>query len=393
MNIYDLAEFDDETVRGLVEATLSKYSELRRFYDDEFIRKLARRRHNLDNYLLLQLARPSDEFFGDYWQPVVEDLLVLAPFGGWEKFKAKFRKHERSNVESALTELSLSAWMARNCGNVVLEPPTDGGQNCDFKGETSPEIFWEIKTLRDLDFIEVDKRIYLRAQAAFRRIEQPYVLHMRALRIAEIDLATAVRDVKKQLAEHHRKGGIAQGTFGCNGLVVEIIGVSKRKFGYVGSSMGKSMVFGSEQALKVGRSIRSAKSQIPADAAGIVVIDSSVADWIDEDDVIDACFGVVSMAFVGGREMMVRGDNAVFRPDCDRRVSAVAWYTSGHRRLRDTAITVVHNPYARIPLGNSVLEFEGVKQIRSVETGDGFRRMEIALTPISPELAEPDAGN
>lgn len=49
MNIFDLADLDDDTARALVGESLRRFPEIAKFYDDAFLRRLVPRRHNLDD--------------------------------------------------------------------------------------------------------------------------------------------------------------------------------------------------------------------------------------------------------------------------------------------------------------------------------------------------------
>lgn len=59
-----------------------------RFYDDDFIERLIRRRASYDNTLLLRLVRPDDEFNVEYWSDVVDDLIALEANGAFDAFRA-----------------------------------------------------------------------------------------------------------------------------------------------------------------------------------------------------------------------------------------------------------------------------------------------------------------
>jgi len=52
-----------------------------------------------DNTLLLRLVRPDDELNIEYWNMVVDDLLVLEAHGGFGAFRAKFRERDGPSLD------------------------------------------------------------------------------------------------------------------------------------------------------------------------------------------------------------------------------------------------------------------------------------------------------
>ncbi len=158
-------------------------------------------------------------------------------------------------------------------------------------------------------------------------------------------------------------------TFEARGLVVEASGPSKKPYGYLGMTVGALHSWTDEYAEKVAKRISSAAEQLPDGAAGIVVIDTTMSTWIHRDDIIDACFGVESLAVIGNRVQSVRGRGA-FKPGALTRISAVIHYTR-FPGSDDAGLGVIHNPYASVPLADSVLSGTDVKQTRRVSRGNG----------------------
>src|SRR5579864_674220 len=99
MNIFELAGLDDTKARELISQTWLHFPELRSFYDDEFVRRLVPRRHNLDNFLLLMLVQPDEDFPRTFWTSTISELNLLRSEGAWELFKPKFRRHEHFDLE------------------------------------------------------------------------------------------------------------------------------------------------------------------------------------------------------------------------------------------------------------------------------------------------------
>lgn len=100
-----------------------------------FLSRLVRKRQT-DNYLLWLLIQNPGEYADSFWATVIDDLDLLGPEGSWEAFAAKFRHRERLELQSARSELGLTAWMKRRGAAVQIEPPTRSGRTCDFSAET-----------------------------------------------------------------------------------------------------------------------------------------------------------------------------------------------------------------------------------------------------------------
>jgi hypothetical protein len=106
------------------------------------------------------------------------------------------------------------------------------------------------------------------------------------------------------------------------------------------------------------------------------VIDTSLCSWVAEHSLLDACFCIESGVWYQNEIRNVRDESGVFRPDRDRRFSAVAWVPHVSRVELGIGITVLHNPYARVSLPTAVLDFPGVKQIARTDVVPGEYRFE-----------------
>lgn len=377
MDIFELADLDEASAYAAIEQTWRHFPQLRNFYDDDFIRRLVPRRRNLDNFLLLMLVQPGEEFPQKFWTSVIADLDSLADEGAWALFKPKFRHHEHFDLESAKSELSLAAWTKSLGFSVTLEPRVNDRRVCEFSACTAPLTWWEVKSLRDIDIVEEDERIRLEVQHRLRYIPQPYTLSIESgTNLARQNVARAVREIKKQIADYYAAGGSPPRYFESHGLKIAITGVTKRGHGYLGVGE-QAYVFGAEQMNRVLSRISSARAQLPSDGAGIVVIDATMARWLDDDDVIDACFGEERLGYVNGKTINVRMPGGAFQERHRTRISAVVYYTrSPSDWNQDFEMVVLHNPFAREPLPHSLLQVEGVRQLRRVNAPGGMFRLE-----------------
>jgi hypothetical protein len=217
ISIYDIATIGEAEATERFRTTLARFSALCRLYDDAFLSRLVRKRQT-DNYLLWLLIQNPGEYADSLWATVIDDLDLLGPEGSSDAFKAKFRHRERLELQSARSELGLTAWMKRRGPAVQIEPPTRSGRICDLSAETDPFTWWEIKTVQDADFLVTDELIAREVQLRLRHIDHPYVLIMEPSSVERNEVAVAVRNLRRQLAEHHKAGGPLPHRFDSNGL-------------------------------------------------------------------------------------------------------------------------------------------------------------------------------
>jgi hypothetical protein len=107
-----------------------------------------------------------------------------------------------------------------------------------------------------------------------------------------------------------------------------------------------------------------ARRQLPAEMAGIVVIDRTVASWLDDDDVADACYGTFRIVQDSRGRYSAR-IGGLLRAGGNTRVAAVISYTRGfvkHFRPSGRDITIFHNPFAKVPIPYDVFAADDVQQ-------------------------------
>jgi hypothetical protein len=272
----------------MIQATLERLPQLSRLYDEFLLGRLVRRRQ-MDNYLLLLLVQPNDEYAIGFWSDLVDDLETLREAGSWEKFRAKLRNRERFSLLAARSELALAAWVRRRGAPVTIEPPTRGRYICDFSAITSPETWWEIKAVSDLDLVLRDESVAREVQLRLRRIDQPYVLHLRPSAIERSDVAKAIREIRRQLAESHRQNRKPPFAVEALGLGIDVSATTAQQHGYLGTLDSGLYVFGDEAALRIRDRVVAAVRQLPDGQACVVVIDTSLASFLDDHVVTDAC--------------------------------------------------------------------------------------------------------
>jgi len=66
MTIFDLPTMSEAEAWVMIQATLERLPQLSRLYDEFLLGRLVRRRQ-MDNYLLLLLVQPNDEYAIGFW--------------------------------------------------------------------------------------------------------------------------------------------------------------------------------------------------------------------------------------------------------------------------------------------------------------------------------------
>lgn len=376
ISIYDLAIMDDASVRDRVEKMLAHFPALRRIFCTEFLDSLIPDRQNLDNHLLLLLADTEDSFATRFWTEVSNDLLILQDAQAFEVFRQKLRKRDRIGLQSAKTELELAAWMRRKGNRIVLEPQNpETGRRCEFTAESVPPTWWEVKSVLDQQTVRDQEKIQREVARHLRYIDEPYWLHIDTGNLTLSNVHRAVKSVLQQIRAFHRAGGQPIPiSFDSHGLRVTIEGRSPRPYGYSGTEIIGPYWLGNEDIRRVLNRAREAVSQVPPGKAGIVVIDTTMADFVHKEDVEDACYGELNLAVVGGNLLQMRGRDAVFRPNSNTRVSAVIHYK--RRSPGEVMIKVYHNPFAEIALPPKILRDRHVSQVRCVQISATSHRLE-----------------
>ncbi len=356
--IRNLPQVTQDEARALALEMLAMFPVLRHIYDDIVIEDLTRRR-TTKNLLLLRLIRHDPDSIA-FWQSVIEDIDSLGAERVVATFAARMRRRELDAIESWRTELWLPAWLVRKGIAVVLEPHV-GSNVPDFCAATDPLTWWEIKTPLDVPSVRADDALLRDLQDRLNRMQQPFDLSLKEYDLEPTDLPKVTAELKKQLvALAAEVDPVLPRSFTISGLVVEAISRSDDGRGEIVITTGKEFGFEGEHAALAARHIRDAARQLPADGAGVVVMDCSSASWLDEVDVQDACYGERRLCGTasGGHYRRFGG---VFRPSSETRISAVVAYA---RNVVWTGkpydIVVLHNPHARIPLGADVLRFPDV---------------------------------
>lgn len=367
MKIFDLPGLTIENARASIEKTFEAFPALRRIYDDHYIEKLLARR-STTNFLLFMLVRPDDWYPKCFWDSLLSDLTELDSVGGFDKYRHKLRVEEFDGIQGVRSEIAVSAWAKRRW-EIELEPPLPSSSRVpEFRASSSPETWWEVKSLKDVHQVREDQRIAFDVQRRLQRINEPYVLTYEASPDASLaDAPAAVKELRRALRLLHETNGNLPICFAFHGFRFEVAARTKRERGYLGI-LSSEFLFTDEHLRVIRSRIADAAKQLPADQAGIVVIDTTIARFVEDEDFLDACLGELGF----GR----RNSGGSFNPTQHRRISAAIHYKRDPDWGADAAVLVLHNPYAAKTIPTSLLHTTDVKQFRVVPGKPGFARLE-----------------
>ncbi len=370
----DMIETDDSTLRSRVNLTLHRHPNLKEVYPPDRVEALIARRRDLSNYLLLLLANPGNHVAAKFWSEVAADLDLLEPEGAFSHYGTKFQVLDYPSLEVAKTELEVAAWMRRRGHVIELEPIIPGTERRgEFVARLSSTTWWEIKSVQDIEPVRVADRAYSEIVKRLRKIPEPYALSVEQGNIRPEDAHRATNYIRRKIRSFHNSGGGALPiSFNACGMTVTLETRSGREYGYLGSSDNEFM-FQNENLLKVRKRINSAVGQIPADAAGIVVIDATAAHWIDEEDVRQACFGEEVMRLASGKPIDALDFGAAFSAHNRTRISVVLSYKRQNEGLKLKRHRIVyHNPHAKHPMPIDYFGEDVSEQWTLIDRGHGW---------------------
>ncbi len=354
------------------QATLERVPPLRRFYDDAFIEKITGTR--IDNYLLFLLCQDADEdYVNAFWAGIIADLTLLEDKGAWGKYERRFHNTEYEMIQSARTELDLAARLARAGAEITFEPTMKNGRCPEFSAATSPHTWWEVKQVRDEAKVRHTNAVIEELQRQLATLPLPYRIHVDAEDVEpNVDVHALGKAIKAMVSEFHASGGRGKRVLDAHGIRAAIGGRSRGDRAHIGV-MQQGYVFDETQTQRVRRSIKDAVKQLPAEGAGVVVVDGTVGEWLDVDTVEDACFGTERFWYTATSHGASRDADGIFHPQRNRRISAVIYYNRREfvgSSERYPPLVAFHNRFANIPLEADTLRMLGaIEQYRYVDAG------------------------
>jgi hypothetical protein len=368
MKIFDLPDLTIENARAGIEKTFEAFPVLHRLYDDHYIEKLLTRR-NATNFLLFMLVRPDEWYPKSFWGSLLCDLNDLDSIGGFDNYRHKLRVEEFDGLQGVRSEIAVSAWAKRRW-EIELEPSLPSSSRVpEFRATSDPETWWEVKSLKDVHRVREDQRIAFDVQKRLQQINEPYIVTYEASSDARLgDVPAAVKALRRAIRLLHETNSQLPVCFDFHGFRFEVTARTNRERGYLGI-LTSEFLFTDEHLRVIRSRIADAAKQLPPGQAGVVVIDTTIARFVEDEDFLDACLGELGF----GR----RDSGGSFTPTQHRRISAAIHYKRDPDWGADAAVLVLHNPYATNPISNSLLRETGIKQLRVV-SGDkpGRTRLE-----------------
>lgn len=387
LTIYELADLPEEEAWRGVHASLAAFPRLSEIFNNDDLANLIARRAGGSSRLLLRLVRSDHEM----WREVFEAFDLLGPLAA-QSFTEKVRRDRRGNEESWLTELRFAAWLKRGGVDVTIEPAVNDGL-AEFLAQTDPPTVWEIKSPLDAEAQRAEAEIMHELQGELRRLPVPVVLSVDlrdddTLRALSLEQLSRSRSQPPKARKPRFKPGDgkriaadilewikgvdpatlpASAIFG--NLTVEASPIDGEHGFFGSSSYGIDM--GSDyHVYRVRNIIKSATGQLPKEGGGVILVDGSASEAIDETAVACACFGREVKRVIRGALVEDRPMNGLFSPHKHTRVSAVGFWTG--RLIHDSGesgVTMFHNPFARVPLADDWLPDRTVRQARVYQSG------------------------
>lgn len=359
--IFDLPDKSEDELMELICETLDEFPILREIYDEDFLIGLIRKRFNLDNYLLLLLSSKMS-FAHSTWKSIAENLQILKDCNAVLKFKNKLRILDKLSIEAVKTELEFPAHYKRKGYSVKIEPKISStGNNPDFSVlfEREP-IFFEIKSLSEGKALSRYENLEKKIRSRLRRLDQLFVISISyGNKLMYNDIKALEKFTKKklhELSEIEKKEVLnlpLQFNFENKAELIVHGKPNRLPYGYLGVLSGPSMFI--DDIKRTRRVIKSAVSggQLPPNNMGVVVVDCTLAQFINKIDIEDAIFGYLNMMVdnITLKTKTIRTGKKVFEKKGNRRISAVIFYI---RKFHDPDFIfiskVYNNPYAIKPI-------------------------------------------
>lgn len=369
-SVYDLANRTPEELLQRIRQMLAGRPFLQTVFTDEAIAIYIKRRNRGDSTLLLRLALTEDEGTHQYWDEIETHLAVL----GSEaiKFAHSMRDSDPIRHEGWRTELWFAAWIHRHTGALIDVEPTVGTAQAEFRAVLAPELWFEVKSPKDapetLAFAPIDDRFrrLMHDMPERFRVDMEYTDDYKPIHVNEV--ASIVRRLRDTLSS--TTTGDVPVTFRSHGIEF-VAFASDAQSGSIGL-VSEPLVTTDKNSSIAFEHIREAAKKLHPDHAGIVVIDRTNTEWMDDRHVQNACFGwreIVPGEF--GDTYEWRG--GIFRPDRHTRISVVISYSRRyiHHGLKaGYDLLVIPNPHARTPLPQGFLGFLGVREMVLHRTSD-----------------------
>lgn len=369
-SVYDLANRTPEELWQRVRQTLAGRPFLQTVFTDEAIALYIKRRNRGDSTLLLRLVLTEDEGTRRYWDEIEAHLVVL----GAEaiKFAEPMRNSDAVRHEGWRTELWFAAWIHRHTGAAIDVEPTVGTAKAEFRALLIPELWFEVKSPKDapetLAFAPIDDRFrrLMNDLPERFRVDMEYTDDYKPIHVNEV--ALIVKRLRRTLSSTITDD--APITFRSHGIDFTAF-ASDAQTGSIGIVSGPLANTDEYESIAFEH-IREAAKKLPPQHAGIVVIDRTNTEWMDDRHVQAACFGwneIVSGDF-GDTYRWCEG---IFRSDMHTRISAVISYSRryvNHGLRSGYDLLVIPNPHARTPLLQGFLGFPGVREMVLHQTSD-----------------------
>lgn len=366
-NNIEIRKANEEELVTLAKKRVESFPLLREIFDEDFLCYLAKQKKDYDNELLPWLVLTNSYDYSiatTFLEEMEQNIALLEPICGLDFLKEKLRQWKTNALESTTTELEFATEYLKRDYEVELEPVLPNGRKADFLAtKNRMKIYFEVKTIYQETTIEEQYTINEFLER-FDRIEQPYHLNIsieRGLKRTEVFGAT--KRLEKELrkikdSEIPKSIALIEG----GQRILEANVIFKNANGEKGGIGGFVFGGGIKDSWKdVRRKIALGISQLHPRHAGVIIVRPHGLET-SEFDIENAVLGDLGVAFTCPAQP-IRTRNGIFKPNINKRLSAVLFYKkkiSGTKFFRKKV--VYHNPFASIELPSSV--FNGMNCIQ-----------------------------
>lgn len=377
-NIAEIKRADEEALLGEAKSRIKRFPILRRIYDDQFLKELAKHKHDYDNLLLFWLVinNPIDGPLAiKLFEEIEEDLRVFKHERDLHTFDAKLRQWEAIPFESAIVELEFAAEYKRKGCQIELEPVLPNKRRSDFSAITDAmKIYFEVKMIYREHTLK-EHKIIDELSERLDGMEEPFAvsIDMRET-VRPTGIPKAAKYIRRKLRTIEQtplslRHSFAYPEKGEPALVIDIVSrlpVDER--GFI-----SGFVFGGGMRVSwrdIRSKIASAVSQLHPDHPGVIIIRPESIATTDF-GIRNALFGDLSVSFFQN-DQLFRGGSRIFSSNKNKRLSTVICYRKTlHESGYTRRIHVYHNPCARTKLPTEIFEGDNVTQfvVRRSERG------------------------
>ena len=363
----ELLDLDQKVIYSQIKATLEKYPLLKEIFDEKAIDGIVNDRFRLHRTLIWCLVNDA-EYVHDFWKHIVKWLSLLREDNGIEKFKSKLI--DPKEFENSILEVEFAGRYKEKGYEVELEPRVlEKKISTDFKLSTDPPIYFECKNI-SLEFLLQRERLRGELDRIFHRFKNAFEINIdfekdlkeTQLRLLKRRVIQETNNISPDKLPHKFDFCVGESKV----AEIEIAKKSIYRFGYLGMVSHPAGFLFEREFEQIRRKVREGLRHLPAAFPGVLILESrhpAISDFLIQ-NALSGDLKVVVAKERHLRNRLVRGSNRIFRPNQNRRLSAVYFIQRPFGRF-SYEMNIYHNPFANKKLTEdplkTLVEFEELK--------------------------------